>query len=456
MLGYGSTDNVGSKATTLPSLQGGVNLGGEAVAVAAGSSHTLVAMADGKAFAFGNGGVGRLGSGSTDNIGDTPQTLPHLMGPVSLGGNAVAVAAGTFHSLVVLDDGSLRAFGSGGSGRLGYGTSFDLGNTPDTVPSKQGPVPLGGNAVAAAAGGFQSLVLLDDGSVLAFGAGGNGLLGYGDTSDVGGTPQTVPSVQGPVPLGGKAVAVAAGTSHSLVLLGNGSVLAFGSGANGRLGYGDTANVGDTPQTVPSEQGPVPLGGKAVAVAGGTMHSLVLLEDGTARTFGYGGFGRLGYGDGTDVGDTPQTVPSKKGPVPLLAPSSSPSPSPSATPSSSATPMSPTTTTSPSPSPTASGAATGSIGNNGDDTQPADDGGVSAFVVVGAVAGAALLLGGAAWAMKRVGLASWTGRSALSAGGPASAGAAAVQQTGSGEASAVGGASGLSSIGVQSPASGSRV
>ncbi|KAA0147712.1 hypothetical protein FNF29_07166 [Cafeteria roenbergensis] len=316
MLGYGSTDNVGSKATTLPSLQGGVNLGGEAVAVAAGSSHTLVAMTDGKAFAFGNGGVGRLGSGSTDNIGDTPQTLPHLMGPVSLGGNAVAVAAGTFHSLVVLDDGSLRAFGSGGSGRLGYGTSFDLGNTPDTVPSKQGPVPLGGNAVAAAAGGFQSLVLLDDGSVLAFGAGGNGLLGYGDTSDVGGTPQTVPSVQGPVPLGGKAVAVAAGTSHSLVLLGNGSVLAFGSGANGRLGYGDTANVGDTPQTVPSEQGPVPLGGKAVAVAGGTMHSLVLLEDGTARTFGYGGFGRLGYGDGTDVGDTPQTVPSEQGPVPL--------------------------------------------------------------------------------------------------------------------------------------------
>ena len=64
-------------------------LGGKAVAVAAGSSHTLVAMTDGKAFAFGNGGVGRLGSGSTDNIGDTPQTLPHLMGPVSLGGNAV-------------------------------------------------------------------------------------------------------------------------------------------------------------------------------------------------------------------------------------------------------------------------------------------------------------------------------------------------------------------------------
>ncbi|KAA0146514.1 hypothetical protein FNF29_07986 [Cafeteria roenbergensis] len=462
-LGYGASGNVGDKPSTLPSLQGGVNLGGEAVAVAAGTSHTLVAMADGKLFAFGYGADGRLGSGSTDIIGNTPQTLPLSMGPVSLGGNAVAVAAGGAHSLVLLEDGSVLAFGAGGQGRLGYGSTSNVGDTPQTVPSAQGAVPLGGNAVAVAAGGAHSLVLLEDGSVLAFGAGGQGRLGYGSTSNVGDKPQTVPSAQGAVPLGGNAVVVAAGSFHSLVVLNDGSVLAFGEGITGSLGYGSISNVGDTPQTAPSAQDPVPLGGKAVAVAAAPMHSLVMLEDGTARAFGNGGYGKLGYGDSSNVGDKPETLPSKKGPVPLVAPSPTPSPSPtqspSATPSSSVTASpSPTLTTSPTPtaSPTASGAATGNIGTSDDGAQPADDGGVSAFVVVGAVAGAALLLGGAAWAMKQVGLGRRSGRSAPSAAGPASAGAAAVQQAGSGEALAVGGASGLSSIGVQSPASGSRV
>ncbi|KAA0145919.1 hypothetical protein FNF31_07910 [Cafeteria roenbergensis] len=295
-LGYGSTDNVGDKPSRLPSLQGGVNLGGEAVAVAAGPSHTLVAMADGKLFAVGYGADGRLGSGSTDDIGDTPQTLPLSAGPVSLGGNAVAVAAGESHSLVLLDDGSVLAFGEGGHGRLGYGDTSNVGDTPQTVPSAQGAVSLDGSAVAVAAAGFHSLVLLDDGSVLAFGAGGQGRLGYGDTSNVGDTPQTVPSAQGAVSLGGKAVAVAAGEAHSLVLLEDGTARAFGYGGFGRLGYGDTSNVGDTPQTVPSEQGAVLLGGKAVAVAGGRMHTVVMLEDGTARAFGHGGDGKLGYGD----------------------------------------------------------------------------------------------------------------------------------------------------------------
>ncbi|KAA0147708.1 hypothetical protein FNF29_07162 [Cafeteria roenbergensis] len=403
MLGYGSTNTVGHMQSALPSGQGGVNLGGEAVAVSAGQYHTLVAMADGKAFAFGNGANGRLGSGATDNIGDTAQTLPHLMGPVLLNGSAVAVAAGDAHSLVLMDDGSLWAFGRGDNGRLGYGTVFDVGGAPFKVPSKQGPVPLGGNAMAVAAGSAHSLVVLGNGSVLAFGIGSMGRLGYGDTSDVGITPSTLPSKQGPVPLGGNATAVAAGADHSMVLLDDGSVLAFGTGANGRLGYGDTSDVGDTLGTLPSDQGAVSLGGKAVAVAGGTAHSLVMLEDGTARAFGIGTLGRLGYGDTSDVGNAPETVPSKKGPVPL----------------------------------------------------PADDAGVSVFVVIGAVAGAALLIGGAAWAMKQVGLAHWTGGSAPSASGPASAGATAVQQTGSGETAAVGGASGLSSIGVHSPASGSR-
>ncbi|KAA0172615.1 hypothetical protein FNF27_05842 [Cafeteria roenbergensis] len=315
-LGYGSTNNTGDTQATLPSFMGGVPLGGRAVAVSAGGHHSLVLLEDGSVRAFGRGSFGQLGYGSTNNTGDTQATLPSFMGGVPLGGRAVAVSAGEYHSLVLLEDGSVRAFGRGGFGQLGYGSTNNTGDTQATLPSFMGGVPLGGKAVAVSAGGYHSLVLLEDGSVRAFGRGQYGQLGYGSTNNTGDTQATLPSFMGGVPLGGKAVAVSAGGYHSLVLLEDGSVRAFGRGDSGQLGYGSTNNVGATQATLPSAMGGVPLGGRAVAVSAGGSHSLVLLEDGSVRAFGSGGFGQLGYGSRNNVGDTQATLPSFMGGVPL--------------------------------------------------------------------------------------------------------------------------------------------
>ena len=53
------------------------------------------------------------------------------------------------------------------------------------------------------------------------------------------------TITGPVPLGGVAVALAAGDKHSVALMSGGTVRTFGSGEFGQLGYGSTDNVGDT-------------------------------------------------------------------------------------------------------------------------------------------------------------------------------------------------------------------
>ncbi|KAA0147273.1 hypothetical protein FNF31_07627 [Cafeteria roenbergensis] len=315
-LGYGSTSNVGDTQSSLPSAKGGVPLGGRAVAVSAGGITAWCCWRTGACGRSGNGDYGRLGYGSTGKVGDTQSTLPSVKGAVSLGGRAVAVSAGGSHSLVLLEDGSVRAFGLGSYGKLGYGSTSNVGDTQSTLPSKKGAVPLGGRAVAVSAGGSHSLVLLEDGSVRAFGRGGYGQLGYGSTDNVGDTQSTLPSVKGGVPLGGRAVAVSAGGSHSLVLLEDGSVRAFGRGGYGQLGYGSTDNVGDTQATLPSVKGGVPLGGRAVAVSAGGYHSLVLLEDGSVRAFGRGEYGQLGYGSTDNVGDTQATLPSDMGGVPL--------------------------------------------------------------------------------------------------------------------------------------------
>ena len=336
-LGYGSTSNVGNTPFNLPSLQGAVPLGGTAVSVAAGYWHSLVRLADGTVRAFGSGFLGGLGYGSTSNVGDSPTSLPSLQGPVPLGGMATDVSGGHYHSLVLLVDGTVRAFGYGGDGRLGYGSTNSVGSYPSSLPSLQGPVLLGGIAIAVSAGGYHSLVVLTGGTVRAFGNGGSGQLGYGSATNVGDTPSTVPSLQGPVPLGDTAVAVSAGDFHSLVLLADGTVRAFGDGFDGQLGYGSTASVGGSPSSLPSQQGPVPLGGVAIAVSAGGYHSLVLLDDGTVRAFGHGDAGQLGYGSYSDVGGVPETIPLLRGPVPLIpaSPTPTPSVSPSALPTASA-------------------------------------------------------------------------------------------------------------------------
>ncbi|KAA0148934.1 hypothetical protein FNF29_06407 [Cafeteria roenbergensis] len=315
-LGYGAAGPLTYELPVAARDAGPVPLGGKAVAVSAGYQHSLVLLEDGTVRAFGAAWSGKLGYGAESTVGGSPDNLPEHAGPVPLGGRALSVSAGDDHSLALLEDRTVRAFGWGLFGQLGYGTKIDIGDTPTTRPVDAGPVPLGGLASSVDAGARHSIVMLEDGTVRAFGIAFDGRLGYGQASDVGDKVTTRPKDMGPVPLGGRAVAASAGGEHSLVLVADGTVRAFGAGNFGQLGYGSTGSVGNTQPTRPDRAGPVPLGGRAVAVSAGGRHSLVMLDDGTVRAFGSVRDGRLGYGMRTDVGSTQATRPADVGPVPL--------------------------------------------------------------------------------------------------------------------------------------------
>jgi alpha-tubulin suppressor-like RCC1 family protein len=244
------------------SLEGGVS------AIAAGTEHSL-ALAGGTVWAW--------GSNERDQLGDNVPAELERDTPVAVSGlsEVVAIAAGGFHSLALLAGGTVTAWGDNGLGQLGNGTSKSS-DKPVTVKQLSG-------AVAVAAGEQFSLALLSDGKVKAWGDDESGQLGDGKETTRKRLPADVKKLTG-------VTAIAAGAEHSLALLSNGTVMAWGNDEFGQLGDGTT-----TDSTVP-----VAVTGLShvVAIAAGGDHSLALLEDGAVMAWGENEYGQLGNGSST--------------------------------------------------------------------------------------------------------------------------------------------------------------
>ena len=95
------------------------------IAIAAGCDHSLALLSNGTVKAWGDNSVGQLGNGSTGGADGTPATVIDLTG-------VRGISAGGFHNLARLSDGTLRAWGRNNAGQLGNGSTTDSG-IPVTV-----------------------------------------------------------------------------------------------------------------------------------------------------------------------------------------------------------------------------------------------------------------------------------------------------------------------------------
>ena len=221
-LGNGTTIN--SSAPVPVSLPSGTTV----TAIAGGSAHSLALTSTGQVFAWGNNAYGQIGNGTITNS-STPV-------PVSLssGTTVTAIAGGADHSLALTSSGQILAWGNNAQGELGNGSTTDS-NTPVSVILPVGSRGQPISVTTIAGGGNHSLALTPSGQILAWGAGGSGQLGNGTTIDSS-TPVWVS-----LPSGTTITAIAGGDSHSLAVTSAGSSLAWGSNAYGQLGNGTTAN-----------------------------------------------------------------------------------------------------------------------------------------------------------------------------------------------------------------------
>ena len=235
-------------------------------AVAAGGTHSLALLADHTVVAWGGNTHGQLGDGALA-ASNVPVSVTGL-------GGVKAIAAGGSHSLALLANGTVMAWGNNESGQLGNATRTDS-EVPVAVQGLTG-------VRAVSAGGEHSLALLNNGTVMAWGANESGQLGTGGTKS---SPVPV-AIQG---LTGVS-AISAGGDFSLSVLANGTVKAWGSDELGQLD--NAAGVESGASTVP-----VPAEGLAgvTAVAAGTSHGLALLGSGSVVAWGSDSAGELGNG-----------------------------------------------------------------------------------------------------------------------------------------------------------------
>ena len=277
----------------------------------AGDAHTCVVLDGGELKCFGVNTAGQIGSGGTVALGDAASEMGDALAAVNLGaGRSVrAVSAGNLHTCALLDNATVKCFGEGDNGRLGYGATTDIGRTMASMGDGLPAVDLGTGRTAKllATGAAHTCVVLDNDAVKCWGLNDDGQLGLGDTDargdDVGEMGDALPAVSLGLGAGVRVVAIAAGDAHTCVLLSSGAVQCWGAGGNGRLGSGNENSRGDEAGEMGASLPNVDLGAgrTAKAISVGAAHTCVIRDLNDVVCWGDGSFGRLGTSGGDDVG-----------------------------------------------------------------------------------------------------------------------------------------------------------
>ncbi len=228
--GYNKYNQLGDGTTTNRVYP--VQVSGLANIISLGSRayHSLAIKSDGTVWAWGTNRCGELGNGVTDSNYDN--LVPNQVLGVS---DPIMVTAGYEFSVAMLQDHTLVAWGKNNAGQVGDGTTTNR-YTPVPVVGIN-------NVAWVSAGWGQVVAVKTDGTVWTWGSNswggtypGCGLLG--DGKDCTKEPYSTTPVQVTgLPAGLKALQAWGADTHTAVLMQDGTVWAFGSNQAGQLGTG---------------------------------------------------------------------------------------------------------------------------------------------------------------------------------------------------------------------------
>jgi alpha-tubulin suppressor-like RCC1 family protein len=167
---YGELGDGTTKTSKVPVRVRGLS-GASVTALVAGFGNTGALLGDGDYYDWGLNSQGQLGNGTTGRSSDVPERvkLPDAVKHAFEGGNAPDDG----QTLVLLSDGSVYAWGADGAFQLGNGK-----RAAEPSPVRISP-PHGVTYQAVASGGDTSYGISTAGRVYAWGAGKSGAVGDG-------------------------------------------------------------------------------------------------------------------------------------------------------------------------------------------------------------------------------------------------------------------------------------
>jgi alpha-tubulin suppressor-like RCC1 family protein len=210
-------------------------------------------------------------------IGDNE--LPYTVGTINARTVFASTAGGCYHTCGMAVNGSVMCWGWGNFGQLGYGNTNSIGD--DEYPYQVGYVNTGGaTMIAVTAGNCHTCALAANGSVMCWGRATNGALGYGDNANIG--DNETPALKGFVPIGAALVSISSApqATHTCGLTANGSAICWGANEFGQLGYGHTNNIGDN--EYPNSAGFVNAGIVFTLIQAGRSHTCGVEAAGNVR------------------------------------------------------------------------------------------------------------------------------------------------------------------------------
>lgn len=232
-----------------------------------GGTHTCAIVQDGSVKCWGSNLFGQLGDGKFNSAANFTPVTVKLDAPV------MSIATGAGHSCALTTQGTVACWGRNDNGQLGNGNTVDAAQ-PQMVKGLSGAMYPVAGAKYLAAGGLHSCVVLNGGKVKCWGANTNGQLGNG-TAVSSTVPVEVSSLS-------NVSQVALGSSFSCAVLINGDVQCWGSNEFGQLGNGTKV-----PKQAPGKI--LNLGGKkAFTITAGSDHACVRLTDNAVKCWGWNG------------------------------------------------------------------------------------------------------------------------------------------------------------------------
>ncbi|XP_054021833.1 X-linked retinitis pigmentosa GTPase regulator [Dryobates pubescens] len=237
-----------------------------------GRNHTLVYTEKGNVYAAGGNSEGQLGLGDTEE-----RTTFHLISFFTNQHKIKQLAAGSYTSAAVTEDGQLYVWGDNSEGQLGLADEACV-----RVPCQ---VDVGKPVSSVSCGYYHSALITGDGELYTFGEPENGKLGL--------LPEQLKNNRVPQPVLGimeKVNKVACGGEHTVVLTET-DVYTFGLGQHGQLGHGTFIFETPVPKSVKHLRRH-----KICNITCGESHTAVIAENGLMFTFGDGRHGKLGLGE----------------------------------------------------------------------------------------------------------------------------------------------------------------